>query len=96
MKLVYQCEYCNFRGISDAVMLHEQHCEKSPVNIEKKEKLKWLAEHCRNRKRCWDEYDDFWGCVKNDGYGGRHTPDCHPSSDCLQYCEGENLWSHAN
>ena len=36
MKLVYQCEYCDFHGISDAVMLHEQHCKKNPVNIEKK------------------------------------------------------------
>ena len=36
MKLIYQCEYCDFRGISDAVMLHEQHCKKNPVNIEKK------------------------------------------------------------
>lgn len=72
MKLIYQCEYCDFRGISDAVMLHEQHCKKNPVNIEKKEKLKWIAEHCKYRKECWDEYDDFLGCTK-EGDLGRHT-----------------------
>lgn len=91
MKLIYQCEYCDFRGISDAVMLHEQHCKKNPVNIEKKEKLNWIAEHCKYRKECWDEYDDFLGCTK-EGDLGRHTPGCCPNFDCLQYCEGENLW----
>lgn len=91
MKLIYQCEYCDFRGISDAVMLHEQHCKNNPVNIEKKEKLNWIAEHCKYRKECWDEYDDFLGCTK-EGDLGRHTPGCCPRTDCLQYCEGENLW----
>lgn len=93
MKLVYQCEYCDFRGISDAVILHEQHCEKNPVNIKKKEKLKWIAEHCPHRSECYDEYYFFWGCRK-DGYTGRHALDCEPTIDCLQYCEGENLWNH--
>ena len=97
MKPIYECEWCGFRSTIDIVENHEQHCKYNPKNIETEEKLKWLAEHCRNRKQCWDEYDDFWGCVKDDryGYGGRHTPNCRPNFDCLQYCEGEDLWSHA-
>jgi hypothetical protein len=95
MKPIYECEWCSFRGTAEVVEYHERNCKYNPKNIEIEEKLKWLAEHCRNRKRCWDEYDDFWGCVKDGGYGGRHSPDCRPNFDCLQYCEGEDLWSHA-
>ena len=91
MKPIYECDWCSFRGTADAVRNHELHCKYNPINIVKEEKREWIAEHCPYRKQCWDEYDDFWGCEKN-GYGGRHTPGCHPSSDCLQYCKGENLW----
>ena len=91
MKPIYECEWCSFRGTADIVRSHELHCKYNPINIIKEEKREWIAEHCPYRKQCWDEYDDFWGCEKN-GYGGRHTPGCHPSSDCLQYCKGENLW----
>lgn len=96
MKPVYQCEYCDCQGDIETIAKHEIICKKNPINIEKKEKLKWIAEHCPYRKECWDEYDNFWGCVKNEpyGYGGRHTPGCYPCADCLQYCEGENLWNH--
>lgn len=91
MKPIYECEWCSFRGTADVVEYHERSCKYNPINIIKEEKREWIAEHCPYRKQCWDEYDDFWGCEKN-GYGGRHTPGCHPSSDCLQYCKGENLW----
>ncbi len=91
MKLIYQCDYCNFHGASDAVILHEQYCENNPVNIKKKEKLNWIAEHCAHRCECFDEYYFFCGCRKN-GYKGRYTLECEPTLDCLQYCEGENLW----
>lgn len=91
MKPIYECDWCSFRGTVDVVRNHELYCKYNPINIIKKEKREWIAEHCPYRKQCWDEYDDFWGCEKN-GYGGRHTPGCHPSSDCLQYCKGENLW----
>lgn len=94
MKPVYQCEYCDCQGDIETITKHEIICKKNPINIEKKEKLNWIAEHCPYRKECLDEYDNFWGCVKNEpyGYGGRHTPGCCPNFDCLQYCEGENLW----
>ena len=91
MKPVYQCEYCDCQGDIETITKHEIICKKNPINIEKKEKLKWIAEHCPYRKECWDEYDEFWGCVKN-GDLGRHTPGCCSNFDCLQYCEGENLW----
>ena len=91
MKPIYECEWCSFRRTADVVRNHELYCKYNPINIIKEEKREWIAEHCPYRKQCWDEYDDFWGCEKN-GYGGRHTPGCHPSSDCLQYCKGENLW----
>lgn len=91
MKPVYQCEYCDCQGDIETITKHEIICKKNPVNIEKKEKLNWIAEHCPYRKECWDEYDEFWGCTK-EGYLGRHTPGCCPNFDCLQYCEGENLW----
>lgn len=91
MKPIYECDWCSFRGTVDVVRSHELHCKYNPINIIKEEKREWIAEHCPYRKQCWDEYDDFWGCEKN-GYGGRHTPGCYPSSDCLQYCKGENLW----
>ena len=94
MKPVYQCEYCDCQGDIETITKHEIICKKNPINIEKKENLNWIAEHCPYRKECWDEYYNFWGCVKNEpyGYGGRHTPGCCPNFDCLQYCEGENLW----
>lgn len=91
MKPVYQCEYCDCQGDIETITKHEIICKKNPVNIEKKEKLNWIAEHCPYRKECWDEYDNFWGCTKK-GDLGRHTPGCCPCADCLQYCEGENLW----
>ena len=90
MKPIYECDWCSFRGIAAVVRNHELHCKYNPINIEKEEKAKWIAEHCKYRKQCWDEYDDYWGCEKH-GYRGRHTPGCHPCADCLQYCKGEDL-----
>lgn len=37
MKPIYECEWCSFRSTIDVVENHERHCEKNPVNIEKKE-----------------------------------------------------------
>lgn len=90
MKPLYECDWCSFRGTVDVVRNHELHCKYNPINIEKEEKAKWIAEHCKYRKQCWDEYDDYWGCEKH-GYRGRHTPSCHPCADCLQYCKGEDV-----
>ena len=36
MKPIYECEWCSFRSTIDVVENHERHCEKNPVNIEKK------------------------------------------------------------
>lgn len=92
MKPIYECEWCSFRGIADVVESHERNCKYNPKNIEIEKKLKWIAEHCPHRSECYDEYDFFWGCRK-DGYTGRNALDCEPTLDCLQYCEGEDLWN---
>ena len=88
MKPIYECDWCSFRGIAEEVEYHERNCKYNPKNIEIEEKRGWIQNHCPHCQLRVQDYESYIGCKLKHGW----DDECEPTSDCLQYCEGENVW----
>ena len=84
MKPIYECDWCSFRGTADVVESHERNCEYNPKNIKFEEKRGWIQNHCPH---CYLRTQNI-SCKLKHGLGD----DCEPTPNCLQYCEGEEVW----
>ena len=89
MKPIYECEWCSFRGTADVVESHERNCKYNPKNIEIEEKRSWIQKHCPHCQMRAPDYMTYIGCKLKHGW----DDDCEQTSDCLQYCEGEDVWN---
>lgn len=89
MKPIYECDWCSFRGIAEEVERHEQRCEYNPINIEKRENLNWMKEHCSYCFMTADRDEIYEACKLKASWC---DDKCNPNVDCFQYCEGEDVW----
>ena len=73
MKPIYRCEYCDFTGIEEEVLKHEEEC---PKNYNKKS--------CLTCKHCWTDGIRTIGC-KN----GKEIPEEQMYENCSIHEVGE-------
>lgn len=74
------CELCNIINMKE----HNECLQKYKEERELNQKLYDIKTNCPYRESCYDEYEEYDGCVK-DGYHGRSTKFCNPTLECDNY-----------
>lgn len=80
MKLIYECEWCNFRGTEEIVRSHEKQCQYSPKALAIQE----IRENCPYRVPYYEDFYKFYYCKKKRDRSGGYK-DCDGGFECENF-----------